>query len=264
MFNANLLIIFVGISLPGILLLIPSLKKLHHQLKQKTTKKFPSPLKFIIISTAQSIIFVLIASTVGIILSSKVGLHAPFLELLSKGIFSTEVLLDQIYAGVLLGFAGSIIFLIIYYKIIKEWLDPLTFEKMNDLRHSVGLGVRIFYGGIVEEILFRWGVMTLLVWIGLEFSIQKIYVLWLSILLTGILFGICHLPAYLINGCKKSSKFMVTVIGLNLFASVVFGWAFAKFGFCSAMIAHAVFHCVWYPVDKKFSSRGYIKSYTRI
>lgn len=253
MFNTNLLLILVGISIPGILLLIATLKTLYYQLKQKNKrKKFPSFAVFIISSLIQSIAFVLIASSVGILLSNNVGLNAPFLEMLSTGKFSGDQLSHQIYSGTLLGFSGSIIFLLIYYGVVQRWLDTYTFKKIGDLRNSVGLTGRIFYGGIVEEILFRWGVMTVLLWIGLKFSLLYNVALWFSIVITGLLFGICHLPSYLASGCKKSSRFIVSIISLNLYASIIFGWAYAQYGLCSAIIAHSVFHCVWYPFDKLY------------
>lgn len=253
MFNTNLLFLLIGISLPGILLLIPSLKKMYSKLKQeKKRDKFPSLTTFITISLIQSLVFVCIGSAVGIALSSTTGLHAPFLESLSQGKFSGDLLLPQLYSGIILGFSGSIILLTIYYTLVKRWLDTTTFEKMNDLRNSVGLGGRLLYGGVVEEILFRWGVMPIFFWMGLKLTEQHDFALWFSILLTGILFGIGHLPSYLAHGCKKSSPFVITVIGLNLFASIVFGWAFAQYGLCSAIIAHAMLHCIWYPVDRLF------------
>lgn len=110
-------------SIPGILSLIPTLTKLYYQLKQeKRRKKFPSQTVFKIASLIQVLVFVLIAASVGIVLSKNVGLDAPFLEALSKGQFSRELLSQQIYSGSLLGLPGSIIFLVIYYGVVRKWI----------------------------------------------------------------------------------------------------------------------------------------------
>ena len=44
-----------------------------------------------------------------------------------------------------------------------------------------------------------------------------------------------------------------TMIALNLWGSILFGWLFWQYGLLAAMVAHALFHLVWLPFDLRFS-----------
>jgi membrane protease YdiL (CAAX protease family) len=80
-----------------------------------------------------------------------------------------------------------------------------------------------------------------------------------SIIISGILFGLFHLPAYLNSGCKKTPLFIFTVITLNLWASLVFGWLYWQYGLEAAIMSHILFHLIWYPIEKvtQFKFRRY-------
>ena len=124
---------------------------------------------------------------------------------------------------------------------------------MEELRNNIGIWGRIFYGGIVEEILTRWGMLTLFIWLfKLIFNTINSLTIWASILISGILFALGHLPSYLGAGCKKTPMFLSLMITLNLLASLIFGWLFWQHGLLAAMLAHSIFHIVWYPFDLHF------------
>ncbi|MBU7047121.1 MAG: CPBP family intramembrane metalloprotease [Theionarchaea archaeon] len=125
---------------------------------------------------------------------------------------------------------------------------------MESLRMNLGLSGRILYGGIVEEILTRWGLQSVLIWLtGIITGGITPGTIIVSIIITGILFGLGHLPSYLGAGCRKTPLFIAFKIILNLWASLIFGWLFWHYGLVSAMIAHMLFHVVWYPFDVRFS-----------
>ncbi|HVE43525.1 MAG TPA: CPBP family intramembrane glutamic endopeptidase [Gammaproteobacteria bacterium] len=252
MFNWTLFFILIGLCIPGVLFLIPITKNIYQSLKQKlpATKKMPSETGFIIVSVIQTLILVSIAAAFGVAVSNKTNLHAPFLEALSNGQDAWSALQPQILPSFLVGVGGAVVFLIAYYFVFRPWLDKETIQCMENLRASTGILGRVFYGGIVEEVLCRWGLMMFFVWIGtLLLGEPTPFILWTAILVSGLLFGLGHLPAYLSFGCKKTSSTMTTIITLNLWASIIFGWLFWRYGLCSAIIAHALFHIIWYPFD---------------
>ena len=107
--------------------------------------------------------------------------------------------------------------------------------------------------GIFEEVLTRWGLMSLFVWIGVLLANDPTpTVMWIAIVISGILFGLGHLPSHLALGCKKTPAFFTAVISLNLWAALIFGWLFWHYGLVSAILAHMVFHIVWLPFDLYF------------
>ena len=57
-------------------------------------------------------------------------------------------------------------FLTLYYGVFRRQLDAHTVQVTEALRARLGLAGRLLHGGIFEEILFRWGLMGLLVWLG--------------------------------------------------------------------------------------------------
>lgn len=89
-----------------------------------------------------------------------------------------------------------------YYLFFRPRLDRQTVRSMEELRMDLGLWARLLYGGIVEEVLFRWGVVTLLVWLGAKlFDGPTPALMWTVLLASGVLFGLGHLPSYRLAGC---------------------------------------------------------------
>jgi membrane protease YdiL (CAAX protease family) len=97
--------------------------------------------------------------------------------------------------------------------------------------------------------------MSLFVWLGsLAFGQPGPAVVWGAILISGVLFGLGHAPSYLAAGCHKTVAFFCSMIALNLWASLIFGWLFWQYGLMAAMVAHMLFHLVWWPFDLCFSA----------
>lgn len=258
MFNWKLFFILIAICIPGILFIIPTTKVIYKSVRQQlqTKKRNLTETRFIIISVFQTLIVVAIAAAFGTAINYRIGLHAPFFKALSGNQNIWIELQPQLLPSFITGIGGVMLFLMAYYLIFRPHLDNQTIKCMENLRTSVGIFGRVFYGGIVEEVLCRWGLMAFFVWIGvLLFGVPKPFIYWGGILISGILFGMGHLPAYLFFGCKKSFNFISTVIGLNLLASIIFGWLFWHYGLCAAMIAHALFHITWYPFDLYFATK---------
>lgn len=256
MFDWKLLYILIVLCIPGILFLIPTIRIIYKSIKERipADKKIASENGFIIISIIQTMVFIAIAAAFGIAVSYKTNLHAPFLEALASNQRLWSALQPQIIPSLIVGVGGAIIFLLAYYFVFRPRLDKKTVQCMENLRMSVGILGRVFYGGIVEEVLCRWGLMSFFVWIGtLLFGYPSSLIIWIAIIISGLLFGLAHLPGYLSFGCKKTSAFITSVMGLNLWASIIFGWLFWQYGLCAAIIAHALFHIVWYPFDYFFS-----------
>jgi membrane protease YdiL (CAAX protease family) len=109
-----------------------------------------------------------------------------------------------------------------------------------------GLLVGVFYGGILEELLLRWGFMSLLVWIGWRVvqrgqGTPRPWLVWTAIVLAALLFGIGHLPA-LAALVEPTPLLIVRTVLLNALGGVIFGWLFWRRSLEVAMVAHAAFH----------------------
>lgn len=260
MFNWVLFLCLVGVSALGA---IVAISQLLNTLEKTVLSKLPAGTKIppkpilIVVSVTQSLILVAVAAAVGTAVAYRVDLQAPFFEALVSGGSIWSALRPQIIPALIAGVGGAIVFIAAYYLIFRPRLDDQTVKSMENLRIGLGVWGRILYGGIYEEVLTRWGLMSLFVWLGaLIAGDPTSVVVWISIVISGILFGLGHLPSHLRAGCQKTPLFLTLVISLNLWAALIFGWLFWQYGLISAMIAHMLFHIVWLPFDLYFYKRS--------
>ncbi|MCO5184950.1 MAG: CPBP family intramembrane metalloprotease [Anaerolineae bacterium] len=256
MFNWLLCILLIAISIPGTLVVLPrTMRSLQPTIEKnlKPGQPMPSARALLLISLLQAVALVAIAAVIGTLLTPEVGLSAPFFEAVTAGDWSVawSSLLAQLPMSLWIGVGGALVFLVIYYRVFRPKMDPFNVELTEKMRSELGLAGRILYGGIYEEVLTRWGLMTLCVWlISLIIGLNTAS-LWLGIFVSGVLFGLGHLPGQLGAGARRTRLLIIAVIFLNLWASIMFGWLFWQVGLLSAMIAHMVFHIVWYPLDQR-------------
>lgn len=120
-------------------------------------------------------------------------------------------------------------------------------ETLRALAASVPL--RLFYGGLTEELLLRWGVLApiaLVGWrargvLGDATGRPTDATMWAAVVLAAVLFGLGHLPA-LATSVGLSPMLVVRTVLLNAVVGVGFGWLFWRRSLEAAMIAHAGFH----------------------
>lgn len=109
--------------------------------------------------------------------------------------------------------------------------------------------VSVLYGGLAEEVLARWGVMSLVMaavlWrrAGPAGAQPPAGAAWLGIGVAAALFAAGHLPA-LAQGIGLEPGIVARTLALNLAAGVVYGWLFWRRSLECAMLAHIVTHLV--------------------
>lgn len=253
MFNWSLFICLTLVCIPGILAITPSTIETVERVAREqmpADQEMPSRAVVVLASALQSLVLMTIAAAVGTVLAPRVGLGAPFFEALVAGDPLWPPLAPQLLPALAIGIVGGLIFVAAYYVYFRPRLDAQTVQAMEGLRNALGIWGRLLYGGIAEEVLTRWGLMTLLVRLGtLLAGSPSPAVMWVAIVISGILFGLGHAPGYLAAGCQRSPMFFAAMISLNLWASLIFGWLYWRYGLLAAMMAHALFHLVWWPFD---------------
>ncbi|MDQ3753705.1 MAG: hypothetical protein M3371_03120 [Acidobacteriota bacterium] len=116
-----------------------------------------------LLSLIQPAVILSVAVLVGVVLASKVGLSSPVAEAAASGGNSVSAFKPQIIPGIVGGLAGGIAIILIAL-VSKPFLSPEVVARIGEFGKFLPLSTRLLYGGITEELLLRWGLMTLLVW----------------------------------------------------------------------------------------------------
>ena len=252
----SLIALLTAVCLPGIAVVMPRTMEMIKQQASRVqpTRKLPPTPVLALAQGLQSIVVSGLFTLGGAWASIHTNLGPPFFQALLSGESAIGELKTQILPALGIGVGGALIFLLLYYLVFRPRLDHETVSAMEQLRMRNGLWGRMLYGGIVEEIMFRFGCMNLLVWGFQALTGNSGWTaIWLAIVVSGVLFGIGHIPSYLQAGCRRSFWFYAAEVTLNLWAALIFGWLYASYGLLAAMVAHAVFHLVWYPFDRIFT-----------
>ena len=198
-----------------------------------------------LLSLLQSTLILTVAVGLGVGLASRVQLSAPWLEAIAQGRPLTQQTIQQpLIRGVAGGLISAILALL-WLTTLQADLPPEFLIAAEELQ--LPLLTRILRGGITEEILMRWGLMTLLVWLPWRVlqhrrgKPQSGYY-WLAIALVAAIFGVLHLPIAFLLSPEVTGILVVYVIGANAIVGAIAGYLYWQWGLEAAIIAHGLFH----------------------
>ncbi len=201
-----------------------------------------------LVSSVQSALLVALAVWLGVVLAPKVGLRATAFEAaVNSGSISLALwpqLLPAFVAGVLGG---------VGLFAIGGYASPAVLANAEQ-QFTVPLLARVLYGGVTEELLLRWGLMTVLLWLSWRFlqsgrgAPKQIYI-WFAIIVSALLFGAGHLPAAAIQVGELTAYIALFVVGANAIFGLLFGYLYWRYGLEAAIIAHLTAHVVSYALS---------------
>jgi hypothetical protein len=128
--------------------------------------------------------------------------------------------------------------------LIRQISKPYLPAEIPDYGHRGVLGgLSVSFGAAVaEEVWFRLGLMTLMIWCVVRFSGDRTtrpLVAWTIIVFTSVAFGMAHLPQLMSYGAGSPFAIGGTVIG-NTAVGILYGWCYWKRSLVAAMVAHFV------------------------
>lgn len=191
----------------------------------------------------QPAILLSVAVLIGVLLAHRLELTAPGAEALAAGRSWRQAMIPQLLPGVVAGLiSGGLLTAI---ALLSRPLLPPAYGAAE----PTPLLVRFLYGGITEEILIRWGLMTLLLWLGWRFGQQrqgKPQARWVvvAIAVSSLVFAVAHLPAAIALGLPLTPALLGFLLIQNSLFAVVAGYLFWRYGLETAMIAHLTVHAV--------------------
>jgi len=199
----------------------------------------------------QGVFLSTIGAAVGATLSDRTGLAFAALRGNAESGDGPSILLTTLLATALTTiviFAGHYV---IYYFVFRPRLPTDYVIIGESVRLRMGILARVLQGGLVEEVQFRWGAMSAVVWLGIALlPVQRDAIIWIGITIAAILFGFFHLIGAVQLGIGNSTAAkMVTVID-NVWVGVGFGWLFWQYGLLAAIVSHALLHVIWFPIER--------------
>ena len=251
-FNTRLFLILWLSGLTGVLsLLLIDLNALIAILPLPAGTEIPTITPALrLLSLIQPAVILSVAVLVGVLLASKVGLSSPVAEAAANGRDSVSAFRPQIIPGIVGGLAGGASIVLIATA-LKPLLSPEALARLGEFSKILPLPTRLLSGGILEELLLRWGLMTLLVWVAWRLF-QKgqgrprpaCFVG--AILISSVVFAIGHLPlAFMLFPETNLAVTLFVIVGNSAFGLIA-GYLYWKKGLESAMIAHALTHIVMF------------------
>ncbi len=208
---------------------------------QKMVSELFTPLQFKLLSLINPIILLMVTVIIGALLYDKVNFKLPIIENLinrNKPGDTSGILKFGIIGGVVSGI------LITITAVLFNPILPIEFIEIGE-KFKPPLVTRFLYGGLTEEILIRFGVMTFFVWLLFKILGElNATVYWVGILVSAIIFGFGHLPiVYTLIGTPTTELLFYIIFG-NAVGGIVFGWLYWKKGLEAAMIGHISAHII--------------------
>jgi membrane protease YdiL (CAAX protease family) len=232
------LIIF-GLGLIGVLSMLTMEVPLQPEAEEVLKNLTPIQKKLLILINPT--IMLMISVIIGIVLFKKVNLKAPIIERI-VGFANKVNYSSMLRSGVLGGIISGILL-----SLVGLLFNPILPNEFLQLGESIKptLAARLLYGGLTEEILMRFGLMTLIVWIASKlFRSTKPIVYWAGIIISSLLFALGHFPVAYQAVDNPSTGLLTYILLGNTIGGILFGWLYWKKGLESAFLAHIFAHII--------------------
>ncbi|QNP81536.1 type II CAAX prenyl endopeptidase Rce1 family protein [Agrobacterium tumefaciens] len=193
----------------------------------------------------QPAILTVTAVATGQALAAKLGLGAPLIDSWLQSDNTRAVLRRQLPPALAAGIAVAVLMIIYSSVILPLITDAATLAKMT--RFDVPLATRILYGGITEELLTRWGLMSFFAWALWRMTGSgeiRSSLVWAAIIIAAALFAAGHLPFLFTIAAQPQPALVLAVLLGNFIPGLIFGWLFWRRGLEAAILSHGFAHCV--------------------
>jgi len=215
---------------------------------RKAMPPLPRPiLEFLVI--AQSAVYLALIIPLGLLLTHRIGFKFPLVRAWASGERAPaagRVLVVGLLSGVAVGVLVLALEMVVFFPHLPPPLQALDAGSVALWKRLL---VGLFYGGIVEELFFRFFLLSLFVWL-LGFVWRSpdgrpsAAAFWTANLLAALLFALGHLPGT--SAVAPLTALLVTrALVLNGLVGMTCGYLFWRRGLEAAMFVHMGFHLVW-------------------
>ncbi len=200
------------------------------------------------LSMINPVLYLAIGTALGAWLTPKLGLTSLVVERTEAGTAVWSDLRASAPLAVAIGLALSVLTVLLDMA-FQPFLSPEWRQAAAEMPAPGGLGPLLsglLYGGITEEIMLRWGVLSFFAWAVWRLlqggkGSPRPGIIWSAITLAALLFGVGHLPAAAAIAPLDTAQ-VLRVVSLNAVGGLLFGWLFWRRHLEAAMLAHASAH----------------------
>ncbi|AFZ67342.1 CPBP family intramembrane glutamic endopeptidase [Deinococcus peraridilitoris] len=238
------------LGLLGVLSLVPTLGPTLSSLMAGSTAPTPPLALLITLVVAQSAVQLGVIVALGTIVSPALNSRSLLLGRTLHGQPLWPALRSQLPLA-LLGTVPVVLGILLLDRAFRPHLSEAWQSAVQS--QTVTLASRasaLLYGGVTEELLMRWGVMSLIAW-ALWRTLQRRaaqpapWVFWTAIIVAALLFGLGHLPA-VASLAPLDLLLVVRTIVLNAIGGLWYGWLFWRRSLEAGMSAHAFTHVLFW------------------
>ena len=202
-----------------------------------------------LVSAVDPLLLLGIACLLGAYAAPRVGLQSYVIDRRGVGSGIWQHLRNEV--GLAVGIVGGVLIVVLDAVMMPFVAQDLPQSVLGATRPTVldvfaYVPVRFLHGGITEELMLRFGLMSVLVFVGWRITGRRAdgpqpAVAWAAIVIPAVLFGLGHLPA-LAQSADLTPALVVRTVLLNTVVVVLFGWLYWRRSPEAAMVAHASFH----------------------
>jgi hypothetical protein len=241
-------ILFV-LGIAGIVMLaitsVPLVEQQLAKLSPERLAKVPPLWILMLLQALQLTVLLAISILIGIGCAYRVGLRSHLIDRWVFHAAKSPSFAVEMKWSLGVGAATAIVLLL-----LDRLMQPVLPEALRTANNTEPSGLNLLtamlYGGITEEILMRWGLMSLLVWIawkglkqGVTLPSPGIYQG--AIVLAALVFGLLHLPVTAAI-VPLTPVVIIRALLLNGIGGIAFGWLFWQYSLEAAMLAHISVH----------------------
>lgn len=219
--------LLVAVAAAGWLLASPYLLGIFREMALPASPAVIFSLQFL-----QGLLLAAVAAWTGVRFAPRVGLDAPWLRGFAEGRDRPAGFGSMAIEALAI---GSVTVIAVTFALLPLrgavpatlWTPPVP-----------GFWTRLtgaFYGGTVEEILVRWGLLSALFVLARRAGIDGF---WPANVAAALIFGALHLPGLRLSHVALTGPVIVSVLAGNGVFGIVLGWLFRRRGLESAMLAH--------------------------
>lgn len=233
-----LLFIIISGLIGSYFTVVEQLKTIDSKLLEEAIKQVGSKELVIIISTFQTTLYyAVICGVFGMILCNKIGLWKE-IKFEKEGLIKTGII--ALTGGFVVSYADILVF---------GHFKPLLLDFYKDKPSLDYILSAFFYGGVIEEVMMRLFLMSLIAWILYKIFYKKekkvpVKAFVIANIIAALLFALGHIPSTIQLFGKMDLVLWIRCLLLNGGFGLCFGWLYRKYGIHYSMLAHFGSHLI--------------------